>query len=398
MRDALVARGHRVSILAGYLSVDCTETPAYAVPALPMFERVIARIRGSLLGEEFEVFHYWKSIVRGLTEIHAHDPVDFLEIEESYGWGAHIQSKTDVPVVVRLHGPAVFTVVGTDKDSPRNRRRVVAEGLQLETARLVLSPSAATLNALREYYRLPVEQARIVANPLVMDPSVSTWQSDSCDPDTVLFVGRFDYGKGADLALAAFERLAQARPSARLLFVGPDDGLVGANGVRLTFVEYCAAMLKPSTLAAIEFFGSQPRTRIEDLRRRAGVTIISSRWENQPYVLMEAMWQGCPIVANCVGGMPELIEHGATGLLADGSNAADFAEAISVLLQDKGLAARLGAAARRSVHERHSAAVVSAAALEAYGSLAGADVCEARMTKQSQRERVAQDSADQEQP
>ena len=378
MREALLQRGHRVSILAGILAPDCEQTPAYAVPELHGFARIVRRIRASIFGEQFEVFQYWRSILRGLRDIHARDRVDVFEIEDSFGWGARVQSSTEIPVVVRLHGPAAFTTVGAEKHLARNRRKILAEGSQLEHARIVVAPCASTLTSLRQHYRLPVKQARLVANPLIMDAAVPTWRADSCDRNTILYVGRFDYAKGADLALTAFEQIMNAKPSAKLLFVGADDGVDVERGGRLKFHEYCSAMLKPSTVAAIEFFGSQSRSRIEELRLRAGVTIMSSRWENQPYALMEAMWQGCPIVANRVGGIPEMIDHGTTGLLADASDAVEFADAISLLLQDTRMAEGLGAAARRAVHVHHSAATICDAALEAYGSAILSPVCGTR--------------------
>lgn len=366
MRAALIARGHRVSVLAGHLGSGCADDRVYAVPELGPMQRAMRRLRALWAGEDVEVFRYWRSIKRGLDAIDALESVDVFEIEESFGWGGSIQTNSKIPIVVRLHGPAVFTVLGPLRESRRTERRIALEGPLLKAARLVLSPCRATLQALQSHYRIELPSTRIVPNPIALTPDIHLWDSARSEPDTVLFVGRFDFGKGADLLLSAFESLLNLRPAARLLFVGPDDGLIDAEGVRRQFQEYCALNLKPETNARIEFFGMQTREQIELLRVRSRVTVMTSRWENQPYVLMEAMWQGCPIVANSSGGVPEVIEAGRTGLLADAHNALEFSRAIDALLGDVIHSQRLGEAARIAVAAEHGPSPVSALALQAY--------------------------------
>jgi len=371
IRTALLERGHRVSVLTGVLGADCTDDRVYVVPTPGRFSKMLSRIRAWFAGEEFEVFHYWYSIARGLAGIHRREPVDAFEIEESFGWGGQIQGSTSIPVVVRLHGPAVFTVLGPLRETRRTQRRIAIEGPQLMRARLVLSPCKATLQALQSHYRFELPETRIVPNPLPLDTRVPVWSLATCESDTVLFVGRFDFGKGADLILAAFEALLSIKPTAKLYFVGPNDGLICSDGARREFHEYCAQYLRLSTVERIEFFGAQSRDEIERLRVRSRVTVMSSRWENQPYVLMEAMWQGCPIVANPSGGVSEVLEEGSTGLLADASDPANFAAAVASLLDDPGRSEALGRAARIAVASRHGPDVVAGLAVDAYNTVRG---------------------------
>lgn len=366
IRTALLKRGHRVSVLTGVLGDGCDDDRVFLVPAPGPVQKILGRLRAWLAGEEFEVFHYWESIVRGLEAIHAREAVDVFEIEESFGWGGRIQSKTQIPVVVRLHGPAVFTVLGPQRATRRTQRRIEIEGPQLMRASLVLAPCQATLRALQSHYLIELPATRIVPNPLPLEPDVPVWALANCEADTLLFVGRFDFGKGADLVLAAFEALLGIKPTAKLLFVGPDDGLICADGARRKFHDYCAQELRPATLERIEFFGSLPRDQIERLRVRARVTVMTSRWENQPYVLMEAMWQGCPIVANPSGGVAEVLADGRTGLLADATDPRTFAAALAGLLDDRGQSESLGRAARAAVAEQHGPDVVAAMAVDAY--------------------------------
>ena len=71
--------------------------------------------------------------------------------------------------------------------------------------------------------------------------------------------------------------------------------------------------------------------------------------------LLEAMAAGVPVVASSVGGIPDVIEDGVNGLLVPACDCAALAIAIHRVLADRGLAARLGAAARETIARRHTA-------------------------------------------
>jgi glycosyltransferase involved in cell wall biosynthesis len=73
-----------------------------------------------------------------------------------------------------------------------------------------------------------------------------------------------------------------------------------------------------------------------------------------PVSLMEAGACGVPSVATAVGGVPELVEDEATGILVPSDDAPAFAVALERLLSDRPLASRLGAAARRRVEAHFS--------------------------------------------
>jgi glycosyltransferase involved in cell wall biosynthesis len=82
------------------------------------------------------------------------------------------------------------------------------------------------------------------------------------------------------------------------------------------------------------------------------VAVLPSRAEGMSNALLEYMAAGRPIVATSVGGNPELVEHGAHALLVPPEDAGSLARAIGRLLDDRALAARLGAAARRRAREQ----------------------------------------------
>jgi len=86
----------------------------------------------------------------------------------------------------------------------------------------------------------------------------------------------------------------------------------------------------------------------------ADVYAHPARAENLPLSVIEAMACGTPVVATRVGGIPELIEDGVTGLLAEPGDASGLARAIATLLGDPALRARLSEAALATVPVRYT--------------------------------------------
>lgn len=96
---------------------------------------------------------------------------------------------------------------------------------------------------------------------------------------------------------------------------------------------------------------------------------LPSKMEGMPNALLEAMATGRPIAASAVGGVPEAIDNGLSGLLTPSGSPGELAAAIERLLTDTELACRLGQAARAAVDERFLARHVVARYAEWYESL-----------------------------
>ena len=81
---------------------------------------------------------------------------------------------------------------------------------------------------------------------------------------------------------------------------------------------------------------------------------LSSENEGMPVCLMEAAACGVPAVATAVGGVPELVQNGVTGVLTRPGDAADLALALATLVTDLRLASRLGQSARQRAEQQFS--------------------------------------------
>ena len=86
----------------------------------------------------------------------------------------------------------------------------------------------------------------------------------------------------------------------------------------------------------------------------ADIFVLPSRTESMPNALLEAMAAGLPVVASAVGGIPEVVDDGRTGLLYDANDPRLLAEHLCALMNDAALADALGDRARRETHARYS--------------------------------------------
>jgi glycosyltransferase involved in cell wall biosynthesis len=145
--------------------------------------------------------------------------------------------------------------------------------------------------------------------------------------------------KGLETLIEAFAEVRRVRRDARLIITGggPELGRLEARARELGLGDSCcfepATSDVPGALAALDIF------------------VLPSRNEAFSNSLMEAMAAGLCVIGSNVGGNPELITDGLTGLLFEVGDAAGLARQILRVLDDDALRARLGEAASRHVRE-----------------------------------------------
>jgi glycosyltransferase involved in cell wall biosynthesis len=363
LRAQMRALGHRVSVVTSIMPAGFQEGGVWP-PAGPGWLDRVARVPVVRRWVPEETYRHAGRIARAFAELHRRDPVDVIEMEETFGWFAAVQQAVPVPVLTKLHGPGFLTVVGEDAATEATRRRCDAEGAALRAARFILSPARHTLASTLAHYGLAPTLAQVIRNPSPV-PESRRWNLAAADRGTVLFVGRFDEIKGADIALQAFARLAAARPGVRLRLVGPDRGVI-EGGRRLMATEYLAEHLPAAIRERVDLLGAVSPDVVAQERLRSHVTIVSSRVDNQPNTLLEAMGLGCPIVGSPAAGVRELVRDGQNALQCETHEPGDIATAMARLLDDDDLCRRLGAEARRYVTVEHDPRVLAEQTVEAY--------------------------------
>jgi glycosyltransferase involved in cell wall biosynthesis len=162
----------------------------------------------------------------------------------------------------------------------------------------------------------------------------------------VVFTGRLLRGKGVDLLLEAFARLAPRHPSARLVLVGSGDG----QSLSIEEEARGRAARDPALAERVTFTGRVDN--VEDYLRAADIFAFPSLFEAMPLSVLEAAACGLACVASRVGGIPEVLESGTSGTLVSPGDATALVAALDNLLTDPDARRSLGAAARAAVLER----------------------------------------------
>jgi colanic acid/amylovoran biosynthesis glycosyltransferase len=144
-------------------------------------------------------------------------------------------------------------------------------------------------------------------------------ERDGGGPVEVLTVGRALPVKGHALLIEAVAALAERGDGVRLTLVG--------DGPLLGHLQDLAASL--GVADRVEFAGAVGQDSVRDFYARADVFALSSFAEGLPVVLIEAHAMGLPVVAPAITGIPELVEHGESGLLVVPGRADALADALA---------------------------------------------------------------------
>lgn len=209
----------------------------------------------------------------------------------------------------------------------------------LPKADRVVTVCEAFANELATTKRVPRDRISVLHNSIRPQPRASEEEvralreklGITSEQKTILSVGRLSKEKAQADLIQAFARLRETDPNldARLVIVG--DGPERAH---------LEAEANSKDLADRIYFAGHV-TNVQPFYALADLLANASHSEGSPYVLLEAMAAGVPIVATAVGGVPEMLSDGETALLVPPGNPERLAGAISHLLQDPGEAARL---------------------------------------------------------
>lgn len=228
-------------------------------------------------------------------------------------------------------------------------------------------------HSLREIYRLsgqiplPPERLGVRYSTLTLGPGATPPDQatlrrryDVEGRRIVLYAGKLSLGKGTYILARAAELVASEIPDMTLL-------LAGKGGIEL-----------PAGQADVRRLGVVPHADMPGLYAIADVVVHPAVWpEPLSQSLLDAGAFGKPVVASRVGGTPEVVVDGETGILVPPRDAEALARALAALLRDEGERVRMGANAAASVRTRFSAVATVSAFLNFCRSI-GIDEAERR--------------------
>lgn len=200
---------------------------------------------------------------------------------------------------------------------------------------LFISPSVFLMRKMIEF---GINRNKIVHIPnFVMQSEYSPNYSNS---DYILYFGRLERHKGVKTLIEAMGQVENLK-----LYVAGEG----------SYRDFIEKYTKKNNIRNVTFFGFITRKKLIGLIRSSLFTVLPSEWY-EPFgmSILESYALGKPVIGANIGGIPELIDSGHTGLSFESGNVDDLAEKIIYLSNNRDLIAKMGRNARRKIAERYN--------------------------------------------
>lgn len=239
------------------------------------------------------------------------------------------------------------------------RRQVIDRYLAMVDVFHVLSRHSQSV---LEGYGIDRNKIRVVPLTLPLEFKHREISDQTENGHMILFAGWLNERKGLHRLLEAMPVVLEAYPQARLTAIGGTvkfgdeyekklNDIMDANGIR----------------ERVSFTGHLPPSEIKAYIQKARVVVIPEQYENMsPLLMIEAMAMGKPVVISRAGGIPEFVEDGVNGWLADPMEPADFAEKILNVFEDPDRARSMGETARKRILARLDSEIIWGKTLAMY--------------------------------
>jgi len=230
---------------------------------------------------------------------------------------------------------------GCEANMSYDVRLVLAASMRLEQAReafdAFVSPSAylaekCQANGLRPVHRIPYH----------VDPNLLPTPVRARVAKRILFAGRLAPEKGLSTLIDAMARVQRE-------LSGVELHLAGSGNEEATLRQ---RVVQLGLESHVTFLGHRSRAEVLELLQTSTLLVVPSHWcENSPVSCYESLLAGLPMVASNIGGIPELVRDGITGLLVEPRSSEDLASKLVRLLQEKELHGRLSENCKQAAHQ-----------------------------------------------
>lgn len=212
---------------------------------------------------------------------------------------------------------------------------------------LYIGVSGFVVKRLKEINLIPPENIKLVYNgvdTVEFSPEENTYlhRIHGIDKDRkiIFFSGRIISYKGVYVLIDVAEEIILKKKRKEAVFICCGDG---------PDLEVCKNRIEKKNLQD-HFFFLGKREDVNVLLRSATIAIVPSLWQEAfSLTVIEAMASGIPVIASKVGGIPEIIEDGRSGILVEPGNVRAFTDAIERLLSDDSMRREIGQYGREQV-------------------------------------------------
>jgi teichuronic acid biosynthesis glycosyltransferase TuaC len=260
--------------------------------------------------------------------------------------GLLLGRKVGLPIVVSLHGSDINVYPFRDHWTRRLTERVLAESDAVVAVSHALKEAAEALASPRKEIVVAhtgCDLARFRFDPKVRDTIRDSLRIPRASI-VMVFVGHVVRTKGVDELIQAFLEVEGAVGNLHLIVVGAGEH---ARGLK-------ARAEREKSDNRVHVVGRRPHREIPGWLSAGDMLVLPSWHEGLPNVVIEAMACERPVVATRVGGIPEAVKDGESGILIEKGDAGGLAGAIALLARDPARRASMGTAGRRIVERGFS--------------------------------------------
>ena len=360
LATGLAARGHEVTVIARALDDE---------PRIDFTDGVwVHRIDGAPISAEdaadfapapASLSGYSLALLREFERVNPRRRFDLISAPIADLEALAALRRAPVPVVLSLHTTYQLSLPHKpdwlsrpDYLAGHVRPAIACESELIARSPHILANSQAIVRDIEAAHGIVVDRRRIEIVPHgVADLSVGVTPPPRDGLVHLLFVGRLEARKGADVLLSILPNLLARHPALVAHIVGDDTIPFGATTLRAKY----EADADADALARTTFYGASAREDVLARYAACDLFVAPSRYESFGLIFVEAMAFGKPVVAFDVGGAAEIVRNGVDGWLARDGDADDLTACVARLVADADARARMGRAGREAYERSFSA-------------------------------------------
>jgi glycogen(starch) synthase len=241
----------------------------------------------------------------------------------------------DVPLVSTIHATEAGRHSGWVAGTISRQVHAVESWLVRESDSLITC-SASMCEEITELFGPGLPEIRVIRNGIEAQRWPFARRRARGEPAHLLYLGRLEYEKGVQDAIAALPRIRRAHPGTTLTVAG--------DGTQLDWL--IEQTRKHRVRRAVSFVGRLDHEGLVDMLHTADAAVLPSHYEPFGIVALEAAATGTPLVTSTAGGLGEAVIDGVTGMSFPPRDVAALAAAVRAVLDDPAAAQRRAVAAR----------------------------------------------------
>lgn len=373
LAEALAARGHCVHVIAESPDVERVDfEDGVWTHRVHLDYSGTAPVMGAVKVPE-GIWAWSLAARREVERLASRHPIDIVEAPI---WDVEGVAFIDGPwpLVTSLHTSLAFYLDAHPEyiDDPAwmddfGSPMLEIERLVVRSADAVRANSRAITTDIQQRYQVLIDSTRLAVIPHGLRDSSPTVAGDAAPGDEILFVGRLERRKGIDTLLEAIPMVLSEVPTARFRIVGEDVPSKN-GGYEAAFRE--RHQDKADISERVVFEGWLPVDQLLEAYRRCAVFVAPSRYESFGLVFVEAMREAKPVVGCAVGGVPEVVDNGLTGLLVPPDDPQALAHGLVALATSRSRREEMGKQGRAAFEARFTSSRMAEASERLYRAAA----------------------------